>query len=404
MIEERDSRETFGEDITMKRKVSALIFCLLLLLVSCKQKSAEPKIETANGVIFVHNPAIPLLPDRAVSFEEEFTLKEKDEAGEIRLFKPGRYIIDEKDEIYISDESDTAIKVFDAQGKYLRTIGRKGDGPGEFEMVGDMTILPDGRLLVTDYQARRTSFFSPDGQFLSSFQWKKFFARIYLATSSSCTLSETTVSEQGTELWVKTIDFNGEEIGSFGKFTFPEMKRLQLGDGMIATSVPWTPSSVFAGDRKNQWLYHCLNDKYLIEVYGQQGKLIRKIERPYEPVPVTDEDINKIKARFADRPDSPGAKLYAQMEFPKVKPVAERLLVDSEANLWVETNEEKKEGEKSFRAYDIFNPDGFYEARVWSELTPGSFANGKMFRLAEDDQTGMRVLKRYRVVWGEAAK
>ena len=376
-----------------------MVFSLFLWLPGCKNKEAGAKVETIDGVTYVHNPAIPLHPDRTVTFEEDFTYKEKDEAGEIRIYKPGRFIVDGQGHIYIEDDSDMAIKVFDAQGNYLRAIGRKGSGPGEFGRIADMAILPDGRLLVTDFEARRTSLFSPEGRFLSSFQWKKFFSQVHLVTDSSYTVNEMVVAEDTRELWVKAIDFNGEEILSFGKFSYPEFKMLRQGEMMFSTSVPYSPSSVFTGDREKQWLYHCLNDKYLIEVYDQKGKLFRKIDRPYEPPAVTSEDVEEFLSRFKDRPDSPFAKMAKEMELPKVKTVTDRMVVDSEGNLWVSTNEEKKEGDKTFTAVEIFDREGFYTARVWLDIFPVLFAAGKMYRAFEDEETGLRMLKRYRVIW-----
>jgi hypothetical protein len=38
-------------------------------------------------------------------------------------------------------------------------------------------------------------------------------------------------------------------------------------------------------------------------------------------------------------------------------------------------------------------------ARVWLDAAPGKFAAGKMYRFKEDEETGVRVLTRYRVVW-----
>jgi len=375
---------------------------LILGLPACKKEAAGAKVETIGGVTYVHNPATPLHPGRTVSFEEDFTYKEKDQAGEVRIYKPGRFTVDALDKVYIEDDSDMGIKVFDPQGKYLRTIGRKGNGPGEFGRIADMTILPDGRLLVTDFETRRTSLFSPEGQFLSSFQWKRFFSQVHLATDSSYTVNEMVVAEETRELWVKTIDFNGEEVLAFGKFSYPEFKMLRQGDMTFSTSVPWSPASVFAGDQKRQWLYHCLNDKYLIEVYDQKGKLFRKIDRPYEPPAVTSEDIEEFLSRFKDTPDSPFAKMAKEMELPKIKTVTDRMVVDSEGNLWVRTNEEKKEGDKTFTAVDILDPEGFYTARVWLDIFPVLFAAGKMYRAFEDEETGLRQLKRYRVVWKES--
>jgi len=387
----------------------AIVFFLFLWPPGCKKEAAQAKVETVDGVTYIHNPATPLHPGRTVAFEEDFTFKERDEGGEIQIYKQGRYAVDAQDNVYVEDDSDMSIKVFDPRGKYLRTIGRKGNGPGEFARIADMALLPDGRLLVTDFETRRTSLFSPEGQFLSSFQWKKFFSQVYLATDSSYTVNEMVLSEDRRELWAKTIDFNGEEVLAFGKFSYPEFKMLTQGEITFSTSVPWSPASVFAGDQKRQWLYHCLSDKYLIEVYDQKGKLFRKIDRPYELVPVTDEDISQIKSEYADRGDSPFAKLIEQMAIPKVKTVTDRLLVDNDGNLWVETNEEqrkpeaggkeKKAEENPVRAYDIFSPDGVYETRVWTDIRPGLFANAKMYRSVEDEETGLRRLKRYRVIW-----
>jgi hypothetical protein len=388
----------------LKKDFLAVFLCLGFLIGfdGCKKKEEALKIEMIEGVEYIHNPSTPVQPTKTVVFEEEFSFQEKDETDEIRLFKPSSYAVDAQDRIYISDDSDLSIKVFDRQGKYLRSFGRRGSGPGEFAAIRGMVILPDGRILVTDDWQRRTSVFSPEGQFLSSFQWKKNYTNIYIATNSSFTVEEQVFSEGQFERSVKVLDFAGKELLNIGKFTFPEMKILPQGNGATALPVPWSSSSIFAGDQKRQLLYHCLNDKYLIEVYDQQGKKFRQIDRPYEPVPVTGEDIDKLKSRFTARPDSPVAILMEQMEFPRVKTVTERLLVDDTENLWVQTYEEKKEDEKTLTAFDIFNPDGIYEARVWLDFIPELFANGKMYRLAEDPQTGMELPKRYGIIWKEA--
>jgi len=387
----------------MKMTIGTVIACLTLgfCLAACKGKVQKAKVETIDGVTYVHNRATPLHPAKAVIFEEELIYKEKDESGETRLFKPGRIAVDAQGNIYIEDDSDMAIKVFDQTGKFLRAMGRRGEGPGEFTYIGDMVPLPDGRLLVTDFQARRTSFFGPEGQFLVSYPWKKNFLRVYLATESSCTLEEGVYTEETRERWIKTIDFAGEELISFGKFSFPEFKMIRMGEGAVSMTVPWTPASIFAGDNSRQWLYHCPGGRYLIEVYDRQGKLFRRIDRPYEPVPVTDDDISEIRSRYAQRPETPAAKLFQEMEFPKVKNITNRMIVDSDGNLWVRTNEVKKEEEKETTGYDIFNPDGFYDARVWLDVIPSVFAGGKMYLTDEDETTGMRQVKRYRIIWKE---
>jgi hypothetical protein len=387
----------------MKRKNSIAIICLVLglCLVACKGKAQKGRVETIEGVTYIHNPATPLHPSRTVIFEEEFIYKDTDEAGETHLFKPGRFAVDAEGKVYIADESDMAIKVFDQAGKFLSVIGRKGQGPEEFTSVGQIFPFPGRQLLVADPLARRTLFFGPEGQFLSSFSWKKLFQGIYLVSDSSCTLEEGVYAEESRELWVKTIDFSGKELIIFGKFNLPELKTYREEGGTSIIPVPWSPASVFAGDQTRLWLYHCPSDKYEIEVYDRQGKLIRRIDRSYERMPVTSEDIREFQSRFDERPESPLAQYYKQMEFPKVKSITNRMIVDSEGNLWVRTNEVKKEERKEIAAYDIFNPDGFYEARVWLDVIPTVFAGCKMYLMDEDETTGMRRVKRFRAIWKE---
>jgi hypothetical protein len=122
--------------------------------LACGKKEPEAKLETIDGVTYVHNPAIPLHPSRSVSFEEEFIYEETEQAGEIRLFKPGGFAVDTAGNVYIEDASDMAIKVFDRAGRFLRAIGRRGEGPGEFTSIRYIFPLPDGRLLVADDLAR----------------------------------------------------------------------------------------------------------------------------------------------------------------------------------------------------------------------------------------------------------
>jgi hypothetical protein len=385
----------------MRRRSKYLIIYLILIncATTCKKNTGKPVVEIVAGVMNIHNTPGPQHPNMYVVFEEEFTYNGYDERDGDRLFNPGNFTVDLQGNMYIEDSSDMAIKSYDEQGKYIRTIGRKGNGPGEFAGIGDIITLPDGRLLVNDFQARRTSFFGQSGKFLTSFQWKRDFGRIYLATDSSYTLEEIVFAEKKQRLYIRTIAFSGEEIMTLGQFHLPETKMFRLGDNIVRSVIPWSPASVFAGDPKRQWVYHCPGDKYLIEVYDEQGKLFRKIDRPYKPVSVTDEDVTKFKSRFADKPNSPAAKIYQQMELPKIKPIIDRVLVDNDGKLWAKTSEVEREDGKERFAYEIINEDGFYSAKVWVDINPHLFASGKMYSFAEDRITGMRHIKRYRITW-----
>src|SRR5688572_17346541 len=70
--------------------------------------------------------------------------------------------VDRSGIVYVSDFSATKIWVFDAGGRSVAGIGRKGQGPGEFQAPTGVAVAPDGRLYVRD--AVRVSRFGADPQ------------------------------------------------------------------------------------------------------------------------------------------------------------------------------------------------------------------------------------------------
>lgn len=54
------------------------------------------------------------------------------------------------------------IKVFDAKGKFVRTVGRRGAGPGEFDNPHPVFTDASGRVHVIDVGVRRETIFRPD--------------------------------------------------------------------------------------------------------------------------------------------------------------------------------------------------------------------------------------------------
>ena len=386
--------------------VSLIIMFTLIFTPACKKKSqAEAVIETVDGIPWVHNPATPLNPDKSASFEEDLTLGGEDDLGEGTLYVPAQIAVDAQRRIYVADGEDQVIKVFASDGTYLHAIGRKGEGPGEFQGIGPMASLPDGRLLVFDGRSRRTNFFSAAGDFIQSHNWRDFISPLYLVMKDSYfggeSLREDEENMTKSKRLVCEYDFNGSKLQTLGEFTDPKMVILRSGNMMFGTSPPHAPQSIFAGDSAYTRLYHCLNSQYLIEVYDLQGKLIRKIDRPYEQLPYTDEDKTAFHARYQNSSNEMIVKLMKSLPLPSVKSILESIIVDDRGYLWAKTNETREEGDRTLNAYDIFDPEGFYDARIWTDLEPRLFAHGCLYCFEEDEDSGYRLFKRYRVTWSD---
>ena len=175
----------------MRKGLSIFSLITFVILSACSKKpESAARVEIIDGIKYVHNTEIPLHPNKTVAFEEDLSIGGEDDEGNIVLFRPSRFLVDQNENIYVTDRQDQVIKVFDPDGRYMWTIGAKGEGPGEFRSVGYQIFLPDGRLLVMDSSARRISIFNSSGEFLESYQWKKQLGRLQFATDSSCIVSE----------------------------------------------------------------------------------------------------------------------------------------------------------------------------------------------------------------------
>ncbi|MCJ7578902.1 MAG: 6-bladed beta-propeller [Candidatus Aminicenantes bacterium] len=396
-------KEGESQEGDMKKTSDVIsIFAVLVWSAFCKSQKSNASVEVIDGVEFIHNTEIPMFPDKKVSFVEDLFISGEDSDGEIVLFNPRLSLVDDNENIYISETQDQVIKIFDSDGEYIKTLGAKGNGPGEFQRIWNIGATKDGELVALDSSARRTSFFDSSGQFLNSFNWKVDYFNYILVKSSSYIVGERAYPgiRENAYYYVKEFDFDGNEVRSYGEFTMFESLIIQDGGRTTYTGYPVSPSSIFTGDHARELFYHCLNNKYIIEVYDTSGKLFRKIDRPYEPVPFTKKDADIYRKRH----DYVGIsevvkKTIKNLKMPEVKNIVITMKVDDKSNLWVRTNEIKEEGDKTLTAFDIFNSDGHYYAKVWAAVLPQIFKKGKMYRMDRDEETGYQVLRRYKVIW-----
>ena len=383
----------------MKRTFSLMFVFLVLFwpaFIRGQKSASKAKVEIINGVEYIHNTGTPLHPDKKVTFVEDLSIKGEDNSSNVILFNPRLALVDDNENIYFIEMQDQVIKVFDSSGKYLRTIGAKGSGPGEFQTI-TRVAAKNGKLVVMDQNARRTSLFDLSGLFIKSFQWRTGYLRLILAKDTSLIVSEDSRSRQ---LYVKEVDFQGNETLIQGEFTAPELKPPRQGKFTIYFPLPVETDSLFAGDEGNSWFYYCVSNRYVIDVYNASGKLFRKIERSsYKPVPFTDRDAEEYRASVRNSGNEYIDKAVREMKMPKIKNIIVRMIVDDEGKLWVQTNEKKEEANRNLTAFDIFDLSGRYFAKVWMDFIPFIFKKGKMYRMDTDQDTGYRSLKRYKVIW-----
>ena len=83
--------------------------------------------------------------------------------SDLLLGVPYLTVTDEDGFIYTYDPTQSIIFKFDDQGNFVKTIGREGRGPGEFQSVYSMTVFGGNKLFVYDFISRRATIFGSGG-------------------------------------------------------------------------------------------------------------------------------------------------------------------------------------------------------------------------------------------------
>lgn len=74
--------------------------------------------------------------------------------------------IDDQGRIFVLDEIETCLKVYDLQGNYIQNVSRRGAGPGELIYPKGMFIMPDGRIGIVSSDKQGYIVFDDSLQFM----------------------------------------------------------------------------------------------------------------------------------------------------------------------------------------------------------------------------------------------
>ena len=75
--------------------------------------------------------------------------------------------VDQDGNVYVSDTLNDRVEIFDADGNFISTFGKPGDGPGYFARPKGIAIDGDGHIWVADEMQDRLQVFNRQGQLLT---------------------------------------------------------------------------------------------------------------------------------------------------------------------------------------------------------------------------------------------
>lgn len=177
---------------------------------------------------------------------------------------------DSKERLLIVDARNHCIFMFTKNGKFIKKIGEKGEGPGQFKGPSGITIDLYGRVYVTDPGNVRINVFNEEGEYLTTFKLKRPGYGIAIGTKNRLY-----VQLRGLIAGVDVYDSLGVLMGSSGDI--PEINR-RISLPVVGGSVALDSSAV----------YYVHPIGYEIEKFSYDLKLIQSI-------PLKLDRINKLE-------------------------------------------------------------------------------------------------------------
>ncbi len=141
------------------KKSLILIFILCTYLVLTSQ---ETKLNKKQGS----------LQDKELGHIQFYKFKKFDIDLNKVAFKSISKIAIHENKVYIFDRQLSRIFVFDKKARYLHSIGRPGQGPGDLQYPRDFVISEDGKIYIVCSLVKRIEVFALDGNFLERIELK----------------------------------------------------------------------------------------------------------------------------------------------------------------------------------------------------------------------------------------
>ncbi|NTV81008.1 MAG: 6-bladed beta-propeller, partial [Candidatus Aminicenantes bacterium] len=263
----------------MRTSVRAFILALPVLFLVAPL--AAQKVETVDGVRVVHNEKGGLWGKTPkVALELVRKIGDIDTEDENVAFNyPADVAVDGDGNIYILDAANSRIQKFGPDGRFLATIGRKGQGPGEFIFPDAIGFDKDGNLIVADSAQARIHVIIDGGRDVRSIVVKEELVREahpldsgeYIAKGSTYSFPrpDQPAKKPDEMRLFRRIAADGRTVGSFGLLT-------DFGETMTNAMGNWVGFDIDAAGS----LLVCFARQNRIEKYTPGGTLLWRADRP----------------------------------------------------------------------------------------------------------------------------
>ena len=325
---------------------------------------------TGDGAVRIANPELPRGGVQTFHLEELWRLGPVEDEQFFGVIS--QVLCDDDGRVYLLDGQLEEVQIYDAAGRYLHTLSRSGEGPGEIRRPRDMLFLPDGTLgIVQGFTGRIVKLNldgTPAGDFVPDHGQSGAGGRSALTAAAyrggRLVLSGTRTMRQQAQ-W-RRLNF----LASFGvdgrestRYLTKEISR-DLRDPRVGEAEEYFPHAGRWTLGPDGRLYVAASrNSYAVNVYDAAGRLEKIITRSYQRWRRDAADKARLEAWAQTR--FRHARTTITHEFDEFEPDIAQLRVTDDGHLWVLPSRGLREQPDGvILTYDVFDPKGQFVKQI----------------------------------------
>ena len=325
--------------------------------------------------------------------------------------------------LHIFDSDADHILVIGQDGSLIRTVGGRGEGPGEFGNVVAAIVARDGSYTVMGFTT--IDLLEPDGEFVRRITLDPMTTGMVMANMALPDGrlvanqiirfgSDEEEQEEGRPIYIFPLDGTESEL-LYTAWELPEEEENESSMESMSGGMLYRSAAGRAFEPLLQ--YDLLTDGrlalidsigYRVKLIGLDGSLTGTIERPIAPLPVDDAIMEADRERYRELEASEvmtsgGVDVQIEREgvegrtYADEVPVLYDLKVDWEDRIWVERRGPTGDDDGPI---DIVTPTGDYIGTLAPDglRTPSAFGPGGLLAYVETDELDVPTVRVLRLV------